>query len=104
MYARLLSSDISATKRFGLQGRGYTRRSIDMTPRRWRRRMRVTSSLGASGSLIPSDLRIRLPQVERHDVVQPIELLPEEPRGREFHERRRVRVAVRRRCELYPAS
>src|SRR5438445_11841127 len=35
-----------------------------MTPRRWRRRMRWISSSGAGGSLIPSDLRIRLPQVD----------------------------------------
>src|ERR687896_1072239 len=96
-YDRFCDSVISATNRFGLQGRGYTCRSIAITPRRWRRRIRVTSSRGASGSLIPSDLRIRLPQVERYHVGRPVRIFPDEPGSREVDERRRRGSGLRRR-------
>ena len=38
--------------------------------------MRWISSSGASSTLVPGDLRIGLPHVERLQVVHPIELLP----------------------------
>src|SRR5438067_668230 len=72
-----------------------------ITPRRWRRRIRLISSLEASGSLIPSDLRIRFPQVERDDIVRSVELLAKEPRDRELAQHLRLRPerdgALRRR-------
>src|ERR687898_42787 len=72
-----------------------------MTPRRWRRRIRVTSSRGASGSLIPSDLRIRLPQVHRYQVRRPVGLLADEPRGRQADQRRGPRVRERGRGQFH---
>src|SRR3990170_5293163 len=77
---------------------------MSITPRRWRRRIRVTSIRGASGSLIPSDLRIRLPQVYRHKVEETVVLLPDEPRKSQLHHRRGARVRVRRRGELHLPS
>src|SRR5206468_2175577 len=75
-----------------------------ITPRRWRRRIRVTSSRGASGSLIPSDLRIRLPQVERQHLERPVGLLPDEARDGQLDHPRRLWVGLRGRGELYPRS
>src|SRR5574342_191998 len=63
-----------------------------MTPRRWRRLMRVTSSRGAATSLVPGDLRIRLPQVERYHVVEPIEILSEQAGDGQLDERLPLRV------------
>src|SRR5207247_11138304 len=75
-----------------------------ITPRRWRRRIRVTSSRGASGSLIPSDLRIRLPQVERQHLERPVGLLPDEARNGQLDHLRRLWVALRRRGAVYPRA
>src|SRR5947209_14167984 len=71
-----------------------------MTPRRWRRRIRVTSSRGACVSLVPSDLRIRLPQVYRHDPMRLVELFPQEPRYRQLQQARGLRVTDGSRGEL----
>ena len=64
----------------------------------------VTSSLGASGSLIPSDLRIRLPYVHRDDVEQPVVLLAQEPRRRPAPPARRRRDAPRPARRTLPGS
>src|SRR4029079_4352784 len=73
-----------------------------MTPRRWRRRIFVTSRLAAPSSVVPRDLSIRLPQVHRHDIEHLVMLLPEEPRYRELDKRRGVRVCDPGRGELDP--
>src|SRR4029078_7856124 len=75
-----------------------------MTPRRWRRRIFVTSRLAAPSSVVPRDLSIRLPQVHRHDIEHLVMLLPEEPRYRELDERRGVRVCDPGRGELDPGA
>src|SRR5205809_6667982 len=100
MYMRLRSSLISDRKRLGLHGRGYTWRSMAMTPFRWRRRMRVTSSSTGSSTAIPGDLRIRFPHVERLDVVQPVEILPLQARNRQLDQAGGAGVGVGRRGEL----
>src|SRR6476469_6526638 len=71
-----------------------------MTPRRWRRRILTISSLGVAGSAVPRDLSIRLPQVQRDDIEEPIVLLAKAPRGGELHQRGRVRVCERRGRDL----
>src|SRR5438552_1206738 len=71
-----------------------------MTPRRWRRRILTISSLDVAGSAVPRDLSIRLPQVQRRDIEQPIVLLPQEPRGGELHQGGRVRVCEDRGRDL----
>src|SRR5207249_3695032 len=91
---------ISWRNRFGLHGRGYTWRSMAMTPLRWRRRIRVTSTSPTSSTLVPVDLRIRLPHVVRLELEQPGELFPFEPRDGQLDQRARGREGVRRRGEL----
>src|SRR5437016_1682350 len=71
-----------------------------MTPRRWRRRILTISSLDVAGSVVPRDLSIRLPQVQRRDIEQPIVLLSQEPRGGELHQRSRVRACEDRGRDL----
>src|SRR5437870_544187 len=72
-----------------------------MTPRRWRRRILAISSRGASMSLVPGDLRIRLPQVQGHDVERPVEFFAQEPWHGELDDRLRRRVSHERRGELH---
>src|SRR5713101_3278743 len=100
-YARLRNSLISDRKRFGLQGRGYTCRSMAMMPFRWRRRMRAISSSTGSSTLIPGDLRIRLPHVVRTNIVEPVVLLSLEAGYGQLHQFGRGGEGVRRRRELH---
>src|SRR5947208_14542604 len=100
-YARLRNSLISERKRFGLQGRGYTLRSMAMMPFRWRRRILAISSSTGSSTLIPGDLRIRLPHVERTNIVEPVVLLPLEARYGELDQFGRGREGLRRGRELH---
>src|SRR3954467_1985001 len=101
---RLFGSDISATNRLGGTRGAEACRSIAITPRRWRRRIFVTSRLAAPGSAIPRDLSIRLPQVHRHDVEHLVVFLSEEPRHCQLDERVRVGVRGRGRGELHPGA
>src|SRR4029079_1046840 len=71
-----------------------------MTPRRWRRRIWTVWSRGVPGSAVPRDLSIRLPQIQRGDIEQPIVLLAQEPRGGELHPRRRLRTCEGRGRDL----
>src|SRR6202795_5312236 len=75
-----------------------------LTPRRWRRRIRVTSSLEACCPLIPRDLSIRLPQVQRDDVEEPVVLFAEEPGYRELDQRACARVRRERPTDLNPMA
>src|SRR6476646_7771190 len=100
-YARLCGSFISDRNRLGLQGRGYTCRSMDMMPFRWRRRMRTISSSAGSSALIPSDLRIGLPYVDGLDVVQAVEVLPQESGNGQLHERLGRGIGGSGGCELH---
>ena len=61
-----------------------------------------TSSSGAPGSLIPSDLRIGFPQVEGDHVGQPVEFFPDEPRDGKLDQRRGLRVRRARRSRTRP--
>src|SRR5881397_3198984 len=75
-----------------------------ITAFRWRRRIRVTSSSAGSGSLIPSDLRIRFPQVERQDVVDTIEFFPLQARDGKLHEKGSLRIGQGLGSELHPST
>src|SRR2546427_3508434 len=75
-----------------------------MTPLRWRRRMREISSSIGSSTLVPGDLRIRLPHVVRANVIQPVEVFTLEAGDGQLHERCGGRESVRRRGELDMAS
>src|SRR6266536_5976317 len=74
---------------------------MDMTPFRWRRRIRVISSSTGSSTLVPGDLRITLPHIERLNVVQPIELLPGQPWDRQLDQRRGRGKRIGGRGELH---
>src|SRR6266480_4066151 len=75
-----------------------------MTPFRWRRRIRVTSSSTGSSTVLPGDLRIGLPHVVGTDVEDPIELLPFEPGDGQLHEGggRRERIGGRGELDMAP--
>src|SRR5213082_610853 len=63
--------------------------------------MREISRSTGSGSLIPSDLRIRLPQVEGHNLERPIEFFPLQAGNRKLHQGGGLRIRERRRRELH---